>query len=127
MPDDDGKVLVGVRIEPEKRDEWKEFVDNSTEYSSMAGMMRAGVSRIMSDEDDENTELMDELDTVSARMGEVLRQVRNLKQDVNTIEEDLPDVDEIADETSFRVDELPEGTTVAEALELLTREQEDDT
>jgi|APHM01.1.fsa_nt_gi hypothetical protein len=104
MPDD-GKVLVGVRITPERRDEWKQFVSESSEFSTMASLMRVGVERTMSQEEGE---LATQVERMSNRLSTVAADLRDVDRNVDSLKEELNDVDEIAQEAAWQVDNLPE-------------------
>lgn len=93
------KKLVGVRISEERRDEWKNFVERSNEYGSMAQMMRAGVEQIMSETSDTD-QLVQDLETE-------IQDLRTEVERTRTSVEDLPmridDAEETAEEVIYKL------------------------
>jgi len=116
---DDGKVLVGVRISRERRQEWKDFVDDSAEFSSMAGMMRAGVDRIMNESDDAEMKerleiLLDDVSHLHSELSQFRDENREMMQEVDSAEE-------IAEEVLFLQEEIG-----ADVLGSVERGEEDE-
>lgn len=97
------KKLVGVRIEEDRHKEWKEFVDESNEFSSIAQMIRVGVESVMSDESESLEEtlemLRDELEALREEQKRTRRHVEDLPNE-------LDDAEMVAEEVIYRLDEL---------------------
>lgn len=107
---DNEKKLVGVRITESRRQKWKAFVAESTEYSSMAEMMRTGVNKIITEEQEGRDEKMHEkVDRISERQLKMIEQLIDFKEENKELFENIDDAKEIADEIVFLQEQMNEG------------------
>ena len=99
---DSEKKLVGVRIEEDRHEEWKEFVDESNEFSSIAQMIRVGVNSVMS-EDNDYSELIEDL---ADDINRLHRDVKRTREEVEDLPMQIDDAEETAEEVIYRLDEM---------------------
>jgi methyl-accepting chemotaxis protein len=100
--DNSEKKLVGVRIEEDRHAEWKEYVDESNEFSSIAQMIRVGVSSVMSENDD-NAELIEDL---ADDINRLHRDIKKTREAVEDLPMQIDDAEDTAEEVIYRLDEL---------------------
>lgn len=95
------KKLVGVRITESRRKKWKDFVDDSEEYSSMAEVMRTGVRKIIAetrDEEKDDESMKEKLDFIADRQWRLIQNFEDFREENKRLFENIDDAYEIADE-----------------------------
>lgn len=93
------KILVGCKVTREKSEEWDEFVEDSTEFTSKAQLIRAGVERIVEgDEESDVGMIRDDID-------ELMNEIERGRSEIIDLIEGLDDAEEIAEEMLYRLEE----------------------
>jgi len=96
------KKLVGVRISDERRQRWKEQVEESNEYNSMAQAMRVGFEQLFSDEGGAGMET----ERVIERIDKLEQEVTENREQIERIPYNYPSLEEISEEVVYRLGEL---------------------
>ena len=104
---DDGneKKLVGVRITEERRQNWKEQIEDSNEFNSMAQAMRVGFERLF-DEDQGASEF--QAQEIKERLDKIEEKVEKNQQEIERIPFQYPSLEEISEEVVYRLAEVGE-------------------
>jgi dihydroorotate dehydrogenase len=97
------KKLVGVRIEEDRHKEWKDFVNESNEFSSIAQMIRVGVESVMSDESES---IQETLEMLRDELEELREEQKRTRHHVEDLPNQLDDAEIVAEEVIYRLDEL---------------------
>ena len=106
---DTKKKLVGVRITDERRQKWKQFVEESDEYHSMAEMMRTGVNKIISEENEDVETIKEKLDWMTNRQLRLIDMAEAHRKENRELIEQLDGAYEIADEIIQIQEQMKDG------------------
>jgi len=103
--DSNEKKLVGVRISEERRQRWKEQVEESNEYNSMAQAMRVGFEQLF---DDSSGAGGMETERVIERIDKLEQEVTDNREQIERIPYNYPKLEEISEEVVYRLAEVGE-------------------
>lgn len=100
MTSNNDKKLVGVRITEERRKEWDQFVEESSEFNTMAQMMRVGVERLMNDSEEDSEDSLEELKDQVEILQDELKRTRTAVEDVPV---KIDDAEDVAEEVIYKL------------------------
>lgn len=97
--DQQKKKLVGVRIEEDRRQRWKQEIEDSDEFNSMAQAMRVGFERLFDDDSGSSMET----ERIIERMDKLEEEIEENRKQIERVPFQYPEVEELAEEVVYRL------------------------
>jgi len=95
----DRKPLVNLRVGESQKEEWENYVENSSMYTSLSDLIRKSVEKEISEETEETQQGVEAIGEVQAELKSLSEGIEQLQKDVNWLRgREEHDVEELANE-----------------------------
>ncbi|RAW46436.1 hypothetical protein DQW50_04180 [Halorubrum sp. 48-1-W] len=99
----DGKTMVGTEITDERHKRWREAIDESDEFASIAQAIRVGVEQVLFENQSETGSQTLEGEKVLSRLDELEQTMVKTRSEVIETQEQTPTIEEISEEVVYRL------------------------
>lgn len=96
--------MVGVKIDPDRHQRWKEGIEESTEFNTLSQAIRVGVEQVLFEEGTEGEFSVNDEEIVE-QLDDIEKQLNKTRTAVIETNEKMPTLDEFAEEVLYQLSE----------------------
>ncbi|MFD1569536.1 hypothetical protein [Halorubrum laminariae] len=99
---DDDKTMVGTQISDERHKRWKQALQESTEFTSIAQAIRVGVEQVLFEAESNGEQPIDD-ERILSRLDELENEMIKTRAEIIETSEKTPTIEEISEEVVYRL------------------------